>query len=350
MYSSEEIRNNNKFKGRVNGASKIPRPSLTTIIPVLEKWDELYRLADNNVRKDFGNKEFLRNCITFIDYVEEHILFLLKWCAEYMADLPFQDKLRGWLTYGIKNTTETRTPINFEKYWKLFFRKNGDQPDIITLDSSDFDVSYRNYLKLMDDMKQEKEFSNCTILDILDNHKDIICDDGIYCSLCEDQEERWHVFVSNKYKSMNNIFINRTLGKVFIEKWLDAVLQLSDTEQEKINFTWPPVRSYSINKFLHDGKQYDYNEYLSELIKERDKRYYGYSFRPKVEFEFINDLKLSLHDYSIAQIYPLKETKNQYNEIYLVLSHILSYVSYALYIDRKRCNELIDIFDKLPDE
>ncbi len=350
MYASEEIPTSNHVKGRVNGARKLPRSPSTSILPVLEKWDELYRLANNNIRKDFGNKEFLRNCITFFNYVEEQIPFLLKWSSEYMGDLPFQDKLRGWLTYGIKNTTETRRPINFENYWKLFFRKNGAQPDIVTLDSIDFDVSYRSYLKLIDDMKQEKDFSNCTIPDILDIHKDILCDDGIYCSLCEDQEERWRVFVSKKYKSMNNIFINRTLGELFIEKWLDAVLQLSDTEQEQINFTWPPVRSYSIHKFLHDGKQYDYNEYLSELIKERDKRYYGYSFRPKVEFEFINDLSLSLVDYSISQIYPLKNTKNQYNEIYLVLSHILSYVSYALYIDRKRCNELIDIFAKLPDE
>ena len=339
-----------KYKGLVNGAKKIPLIPDTSILPVLDRWSELYGNANRSVGLNYGNKTFLKNTLEFFDYVEEQIPFLQKWCAEYVCDLPFQDKLRGWLTYGIKNGTNIgKEPKDFEKFWKLFFRKPGDEADIIMLDFTDFDVSYRHYLKLMDDMKKEKDYRNCKVSRILNLHKDIPCDEGFGCGRCEEQEDRWHVIVSNKYKRMNNIFINPKLGELFVEKWLEAVIKLEDTEQEKINFIWPPVRQYRIREgFLKFNC--DYDEYISILIKERDRTYHGYFMRPKVEYEFIKDLQSSLCDFSIRDIYPLREGPNQYNEIYLFLSKLLSHISYILYIDRKRCNELVEIFNRLPDE
>lgn len=356
IYDSQynEMRKDKLYQGLVNGAKKIPRPPSKTILPIIEKWQQLFNNANRSISSDFGNKEFLKSCIKFFDYIEEQIPFLSKWCAEYVCDLPFQDKLRGWLTYAIKNVNETNTPKHFEKYWKLFFRKENDEPDIVTLDSIDFDISYKHYLVLIDKMKKEKNYNNCDVPEILDLHKDIECNDGFGCCHCEDQEERWHVIVSKKYKSMNNIFINRKLADIFIEKWLEAVLNLKDTEQEKINFIWPPLRFYkfreSLYSFNKESNLYEYDQFISELIKKRDRTYHGYYFRPKVEFEFIGDLQNSLYDYSIDSIYPFKESPNQFNEIYLAISHILSYISYMMYIDRKRCNELIEIFDKLLDE
>jgi hypothetical protein len=339
-----------KYKGMVNGAKKIPRAPDTSILPILEKWSKLYGNAHRGIGLNFGNKTFLKNTLEFFDYVEEQIPFLQKWCAEYVCDLPFQDKLRGWLTYGIKNGANIgKEPKDFEKFWKLFFRKEGNEEDVIMLNFTNFDVSYRHYLKLINDMEKEKDMNNCKVSRILNIHKDLPCDGDLCCFRCEEKENRWHAIVSNKYKSMNNIFINPKLGELFVEKWLEAVLKLEDNEQEKINFIWPPVRDYII-EVGYSENHYEYNQYISELIKERDRTYHGYVIRPKVEFEFIDDLRNSLNDFSISSIYPIREGPNQYNEIYLFLSHLLTYVSYILHIDRKRCNELVEIFSKLPDE
>jgi hypothetical protein len=332
-----------KYKGLVNGAKKIPRPPDRSILSVLEKWNDLYKNADKGIGMNFGNKQFLKNCLEFFDYVEEQIPFLQKWCAEYVCDLPFQDKLRGWLTYGIKNA-ET-PPKDFEKFWKLFFRREDNEEDIIMLEFINFDVSYKHYLKLVNDMKEEKNMNHCKVKRIIDMHKDIPCDGDICCFLCEEQEDKWHRIVSNKYKQMKNIFINQKWGELFIEKWLEAVLKLEDKEQERVNFIWPPIRTYNVSDF-----NCEYDEFISRLIKQRDMTYHGYYIRPKVEFEQINDLYYSLRSFSISDIYPFKESPNQYNEIYLFLSHLLSYVHYILHIDRKRCNELVEIFSKLPDE
>jgi hypothetical protein len=289
-----------------------------------------------------------------MECVDEQVPFLLKWCAEYVCDLPFQDKLRGWLTYGIKIGINNKNLSDFEKYWKLFFRLKGDEPDIIKLGDTEYDISYRHYLKLIEQKKKEKKMENCNIDEINNIHNDLQCTDWLACDLCETIEARWKVVVLEKYKSMNNIFINCDLGKIFIEQWLESVMNLKDTEKEKINFTWPPPRQYYItrvlNRFGGEYNNYDYDEFISELIKERNQTYYGYYPRPKVEFEFINDLRSFLVQYSISEIYPVKETPNHFNEIYLKLSEILCVAPYILYMDKKRCNELITIFEKLIDD
>jgi hypothetical protein len=199
-------------------------------------------------------------------------------------------------------------------------------------------------------MKAEKKSKNYTVPEIVELHKGLECNGDFYCDYCEEQEHRWGIVVSDKYKSMNNIFINRKLGEIFVEKWLEGVLNLDCAEQEQIKFIWPPLRNYTLRKNCRDVL-YEYGEFISELIRERDRTYHGYFVRPKVEFEFIMDLQQSLRDYSIeADLCKLRNYPNQYNEIYMFLSHILTYVSYMLYIDKKRCCELIDIFNTLLDE
>jgi hypothetical protein len=334
-----------KFKGLINGSRKTPRPPSTEVLGVIEKWYNL----QSDINTKLGNKPFLKNCLKLFDYIDEQIPFLLKWCAEYLCDLPFQDKLRGWLTYGIKMGTN-RNLSDFEKHWKLFFRKNNNEPDIITLDDTDFDISYNHYILLVAQKKEEMGFEKCNIEEINNIHKDLECTDWMCCDLCDEQEALWHTHVTKKYKTMNNIFINRELGELFIEKWLNAVLELSDTEQEKINFIWPPPRHYYFTKWFLKNKYYTLDEYISNLIKERDNTYYGYYPRPKVEFEFIRDFIGSLDDYSLSNIYPFKESLNKFNEIYLSLSYILGWIQNALYIDRKRCNELVEIFSRLLDD
>lgn len=105
---------------------------------------------------------------------------------------------------------------------------------------TEYDISYRHYLKLIEQKKKEKKMENCNIDEINNIHKDLQCTDWLACDLCETIEARWKVVVLEKYKSMNNIFINCDLGKIFIEQWLESVMNLKDTEKEKINFTWPP--------------------------------------------------------------------------------------------------------------
>jgi hypothetical protein len=354
----DEFRMTKEYFGLVNGAKKIPRPPRKDILPVLEKWNTLYKKTIRGISINYGNKQFLSDTMTFFNYIEEQIPFLLNWCAEYACDLPFQDKLRGWLTYGIKNAekiVESLELRGFEAYWKLFFRRADDEADTIMLDYRNFDISYKHYLKLLKEMKEELKLDNCTNTKILDLHKDKEHNGGGFgCDYCEEQEMRWGAIVSKKYRSLNNIFINRKLGELFIEKWIKAVLKLEDTEKEKINFTWPPPRPFYVKKLLNDfgsKKGYSYDEYISELIKERDRRYHGYYVRPKVEFEFIQDLSLAKSEYSFKDICKLDaNSDNYFNEIYLAVSHVLRYMPYILYMDKKRCNELIDIFSRLPDD
>ena len=360
IFSSQfdEIRKTKEYAGLVNGAKKIPRPPRRDILPVLQKWNELYKKMNRGISINYGNKQLLSDSMIFFNYVEEQMPFLLNWCAEYICDLPFQDKLCGWLTYGIKNADKIDKSLGiegFEPFWKLFFRRDDNEADTIMLDFYNFDISYKHYLHLLKEMKEEQKIEHCTNTKILDLHKDKEHNGwGFSCDYCEEQEMRWGALVSKKYRSLNNIFINHKLGERFIEKWIKSVLKLNDVEQEKINFTWPPPRPFYIKKKCRDfgsQKRYEYNEYISDLIKERDRRYHGYYIRPKVEFEFIQDLCLSLSDYSFEDINKLDaNSDNYFNEIYLIVSYLLSYISYILYMDKKRCNELIEIFSRLIDD
>ena len=332
----------------------IPKPKKTikdnTIVDVINKWNLLHTKISRGISKDYGNKDFLKDCISFFGFLENKIPFMQKWCADYISNESFEDKIRGWITFGISSVNRQNIPIDFEKHWQLFFRKPNDEPDRILFNDIEFDISYKHYLKIVSDMEKEKSLKYCNISEILDIHKDRNCNGGLICGMCDDQEWYWEKEVVKKYTSMNNIFINRELSKDFIEKWLSGVFILSDKEQSQINYTWPPIQQYYIRKSYYNQLSYlSFGEYISNLIKNRDTLYYTYKIRPKVEFEFINDFKEAIYDYKIPDRI-FKEGPNQYNEIFLFLSHIMTYIQYLLGLDEKRCKELIEIFSKLIDE
>ena len=343
-------------KGLVHGTSivstdsKVSRERIQKVIPLLEKWNEMMtttRRIDNN-----NNRDYLHNVITFLDYIEEIVPILTKWCAEYASEVSFQDKLRGWLTYAIHGVKNDSLPIGFEKYWKFFFRRDDNKEDIITLNNITFDISYNHYISLCRDMKEEKNIEKCTIPEIIDIHKDIRCNGnnltGVLstsCIICEEQEHLWCVEVYKKYRNSNNIFMNKRHGELFIETWLDSVIKLSDMEQEKINYMWPPINIYSFSTGINLFKGNhitELSEFIYRLTNDRKNRYYGYEFRPKTESELMIDIAFAFSDYNVpAKLFEV--CLNQCNEIYLFLSHILPYVPYIIHLDKKRCKELLRI-------
>jgi hypothetical protein len=66
----------------------------------------------------------------------------------------------------------------------------------------------------------------------------------------------------------------------------------------------------------------------------------------ELELEMIRDFQSILHYYRFPASIN-KNTKNRYNDIFLFLSQKIVHLSYEIWIDKKRCEELINIFDKL---
>jgi len=333
------------------------------ILDMLSEWNKMNRLVTRYIDKDYGNKAFLANAMKFLEWLQEGVPFLHKWCADFLCNETLEDKLRGWLTYGVTigshayacdsvcgYITKKPVPVEFEKHWQLFFRKSDDDADIITLNDLEFDISFKHYGKLMTDMAAECSISRCDDPDILDIHKDLPCNGGLMCILCEEQQEQWIKIVTKRFKSLRNIFINKECFAEFIKLWICAVKGMSDKEQESIKYCWPPVRMHTIHERWRSAETTLYvDECISQLLKYREDLYYKYKTRPKVEFELIQDFQRIFEEYKIPYN-ALGEGGNRYNEIFLFLTNILPKLSYMLAADLQRCKELTDIFAVLPDE
>lgn len=317
------------------------------LLTTLETWKSLYR--NTYQAKQHGHKSFLSNFLSLLQFLETSIPSLQNWCAEYMADSKWDDQLRGWLTYGVC-ARDSNIPVQFEMYWKLFFRRDDDEPDIAVLNGKEFDISFRHYQRLLQEKTRDNLFSSCNDLDILALHEDKPCQGGFVCFLCETQEDQWIQKVQERYQSMNNIFINETCGKDFIEEWMSSVKKMTEEERSRIQYCWPPVLSYSTQE------RYSWNSkpltsflpiYLSHLQTSRHQLYYTYDKRPKVEFELVKDVDCTFQQYSPPSP---SSGANQWNDLFLSLSHFVTYATYMIFLDKRRCNEVISIYSTLPDD
>jgi hypothetical protein len=336
------------------------------LLRVIDEWNEMLKKISGGISSTYGNKALLNDSMIFLNFIESQIPFMQQWCSEYYCNMALNDKLRGWLTYGIRipkfipmnsrQYCKTRIPdggeellSTFEKHWQLFFRKGGDEADIITLYDKEFDISYRHYLKLWEDMRKEKEFDNCDMPEILDIHEDKSCYGGLICGLCDDQQCMWEDAVKKKYRSMNNIFINDDCAKEFIEKWITAASALPPSDRKTIHYIWPPKQPYIIEKSYNSCEFIlSADEFIFKIMRSRKELYYiPGPTRPKVEFELLNDFRRALDIYKLPRF---RDGENKTNEIFLSSYHLLTFLPYILYIDKKRCNELISIFASLADE
>jgi hypothetical protein len=90
------------------------------------------------------------------------------------------------------------------------------------------------------------------------------------------------------------------------------------------------------------------DEFIFKTVGSREELYYKPGqIRPKVEFELLNDFRRALDIYELPRF---RDGENKTNEIFLSFYHLLTFLPYILYIDKKRCNELISIFATLADE
>jgi len=310
---------------------------------VIEQWATLYHQANQRISPSFGNKQFLDHSHTFLTFIQDSLPTIQRWCASYLCESTLQEKLRGWLTYAIHSVRKGSPIESFEKHWKLFFRTS-DSSDLIQLGGNEYDISYRNYLEIRRTVKEEKDISFCTDPDILAIHKDKPCDHWMCCFLCEEMSDQWTKKVDDQYKDCKNIFYSKEIGDDFIVSWLQSVATLSEKEQARIHYQWPVIPTY------HQiyPKTVTMEEYVAYLLKERYERYYTYRGRPKVEFEFIRDLNDSIYEYRLPHWE--RHHPNYWNEVFLFFLRFSRYVYPLIYMDLKRCKEVTEVFDKLPDE
>jgi hypothetical protein len=290
-------------------------------------------------------KEYVHAALAFLDFLEESIPFLQRWCGDYLCEMTLEDKLRGWLTYGVQ--CQPHPPPDFETHWRLFFRRVGEVPDIAVLDGKEFDISYRRYLYLLKKMYAKRDFSKCADAKILDLHRGIDCDPGLKCLLCEEQRVMWSSSVFRTYRNVNNIFINRTCGMEFIEKWLASVVKMTKEEKATIHYIWPPVKRYYIHPFAFSKedrtKPCPLEEYLSSIGNCSLAVYDPYEFRPKTNDYFMMEITVLLERYySPPTVDVTCDTNaNRWNEAFLYLSHFITYAPYSISIHRKRFQTLL---------
>lgn len=321
------------------------------MMEILKNWKKLYQSVCQS--KLVGNKAFLKSSLVLFEFLENNLPGLHQWCAQYLCESSFFNKLSGWLHYGIKQLRQCTSVQSrfFETHWKLFFRKDSDQADIIHLGNKEFDISYKHYVYLLQQISWMKDLYYCDVPEINAIHEGKECDCPWICSFCDEKERKWENEVEKRYRLQNNIFMSKESAEEFITAWLDAVLKLSDKEQNRIHYSWPPPPIYySDEDYWRENKAiYSTDEYISYLVKKRHTKYYTYKIRPKVEFERVKELHSSINDYSISFNFELNYS-NKNNEIYVFLSTLLYYLPYILYMDKKYCLELLDIYNKLPDD
>ena len=308
-----------------------------------------------------GNKTTLAHIEAVLSQVEASLPMLQAWCAEYLSSMSAKDQLRAWLQYGIQNREVSgrmgwweyplsHQPIGFETHWKLFFRKERAEADMILLGGKEFDISYPHYLSLLSRLHREWWSSTYDEPSVVAIHEGKPCNHDMCCFLCEERTDAWHKHLLTKYRSMNNIFINQSCGEEFASLWLDSVDRMSKGEQAQIHWVWPPP--FTFVKFNRDDNEsvvgLSLDAFIAYLVDARYRSYYVYPKRIFVEFEFVHLLEGSLAYYKV----PTFDTREEYrwNEVFLFVSGFVLYAPYMLYADKKLCRETIAMYEPLPDD
>lgn len=310
-----------------------------------------------------GNKATLAHIEAVLTNVESSLTALHYWVADYLIKTTEEERLRGWLLYGIKNREIrdkvgwvkcplTHRPAAFERHWRLFFRNNSDDADVIVLGGKEFDISYRHYVALLAELHSEwwKLSTHYDEPSVLAIHEGKPCDQDLCCFLCEEQTDAWRAHLMATYRSKNNIFLNPDCGKEFASLWLASVGAMSEAERAAIHWIWPPPFTYFDNRGAWEEKEVATLEskYVTYLAESRNRRYYTDTGRPLVEFERVRALAQALDDYHV----PVFDTTDPdwKNDMFLFVSKFLMYGCVLLCWDKRCCAELIATYEALPDD
>ncbi len=321
------------------------------IIKLLKEWNNKAIKLKKYSGEDYKSTELYKDAINFLHFIKDNLGIFHQWCGTYIESLSFEYKLEQWLRYGIKHIKDNAI---FRKHWALFFR-TGDKPDKITFegDTDFYDISYLHFKVLKDTIKKDSNINNCKDKEILDIHKGQECDELIQCCICKEQELLWLKEVRNRYKSYRNIFLEKELLHEFITKWLHNVFSLCKFEQEKIHYVWPPIFEYSCNMDIFTKHTtVSIYEHINAIRKSRWQTYYGYEFRPKENYTITCELLSYISSYMLNDTIISKRDKTVINldEAFIFLTHILTYITYILEIDIKRCTELLKFYSKTSDK
>ena len=334
-----------------------------SIYELLRSWHHTRDKKRRWTDRTQGNKATLAHMEAVLANVEASLPVLQAWCAEYLATMPVEEQLRGWLMYGIRNREGnggygkktfhiTHQPASFETHWKLFFRKAGAEPDSVMVGGKEFDISYRHYVSLLDELEKKwrsHHYSRYDEPSVVAIHEGKPCDD-MFCSLCDETLDAWRAHLQKTYRSKNNIFINSACGEEFVSLWLASVATMTDEEKGQIHWVWPPPSTYFDPSCDGEVVGQSLDAYLAFLVDSRYKRYYTYSARPAVEFERVAILQQALRAYDVPNFGKEGSGANRWNDLFLFVFRFVQYAPYMLYMDKKFCREMIAVYEGLPDD
>ena len=334
-----------------------------SILALLRTWHHTHDTKKRWANRTEGNKAKLAHMEAVLLQVEASLPTLQAWCAEYMMSMTAKDQLRGWLLYGLKNRERTdkvgwddypltHHPADFETHWKLFFRKDSNDADVIVLGDKEFDISYRHYVALLKELHRKwwTWSSNYDEPSVVAIHEGKPCDQDFCCFVCDEQTDAWRTHLMTVYRSKHNIFLNPACGKEFATRWLDSVASMSRAEQADIHWVWPPPFTYFDNYVGFESKEVTTHleAYLAYLVDSRQHCYYTYSTRPLVEFERVRVLLRALNDYHVPD-FDVADS-DWHHDMFLFVSKFLLYAPYLLYVDKKFCAGLLAVYEGLPDD
>lgn len=287
-------------------------------------------------------RTFSSDTAAFLAFLETNLAFLESWCSQYLAEMSLEEKLRGWLTYGLRTTI----PLPyFQEHWKLFFRLEGCEADTIVLDNTSYDISYRHSRALLARMEKEVRDAENAHLDL---HPGIPCsrEGGTFCLRCEEAKTLKAAEVYRSYRQRNNVFVNWELGGRFIDAWLLAMSRMTEEEKATIHYVWPPELVYHTGDifFSWDGGCVCSREsFVDGLVSQRQYAYR--SFEPREPEDVPRFLHLTLSpSYSLPDSL-FVEGPNRWNEVHLFLLRFLSYAPTILPLDMEKCQALIAATD-----
>ncbi len=334
-YDEIKQRNKNMYQNKFDQLAVKRRPrSYDSFLALLNEWNTRFRHVPND------KMAHLTHLLSFFEFIKTNLPVLQAWCDTYQQEITLEEKLQGWLTYGLQTQ---RIPLDyFKKHWKLFFRLGNDSADIATLNGRSYDISYPHYLVLIKRMKKERDFSQCTSDEIHNKHKGIACSNPLDCVLCDEQQTLWRASVYERYRAMNNVFINRTCGIHFLEAWMSEVIRMRDKEKASIHYVWPPMAVYQTPRFYgrNENLPYSQKDYIRDSLSVRSNLYDPYEDKPRDIIEHLGDFLQTMTAYELPDS-AFVDGPNRWNEVYLFLSSFVSYAPVLLPVDEACCRERV---------
>ena len=309
------------------------------MVALLQEWKRLYQGRSECT----SPAEHYQTMLTFLSWIEDHLPAMETWCTDYLASMTLEEKLRGWLTYGVEQLASEASSAYLEAHWRLFFRGDGEECDIVTLHGEEFDISYRHSRSLLHRMKEEAWAAENAFGNL---HVGIPCDgEGLsFCSRCQEARTMKAAEVYRSYRQGKNVFVNWECGKRFMDAWLYNVNQMSEAEKATIHYVWPPeIRYHTEDIPFHwiggvGSTSCTREGFVKALVSQRREL-----FDPQLPREAGDEERFLTMATSMYQLphRVMEEGPNRWNEVYLFFRWFLSFAPTILRLDKEKCQALL---------